>query len=59
MPNKELLEVFFQEAEPDYGIPPVWCVKYLEEGKGSVDYSYHDTAEEAWEWVEEFRFIEH
>lgn len=47
------LEHFFQDYsdEPELGIPSHWCVKYLEDGKGFVDYSYHSSLSEAIEWA--------
>ena len=47
------LEMFYQDYsdEPELRIPSHWCVKYIEEGKGFVDYSYHTTKPEAEEWA--------
>lgn len=47
------LELFYQDYsdEPELRLPSHWCVKYIEEGKGFVDYSYHYTKPEAEEWA--------
>lgn len=47
------IELFYQDYsdELELRIPSHWCVKYIEEGKGFVDYSYHYTKPEAEEWA--------
>lgn len=47
------LDMFYQDYsdEPGLRIPSHWCVKYIEEGKGFVDYSYHSTKGQAEEWA--------
>lgn len=46
------LEIFFQDySMEDINIPSHWCVKYIENGKGFVDYSYHNSKQEAIEWT--------
>lgn len=49
----KFLEIFFQDYsdEPELKIPSHWCVKYLPENSGFVDYTYHSTEDEAIEWA--------
>lgn len=47
------LDMFYQDYsdEPELRLPSHWCVKYIEDGAGFVDYSYHSTKELAEAWA--------
>ena len=45
--NMVIHSVFYQAAEPDVGLPAVWCVQYTADNKEGVDYLYFKTKKEA------------
>lgn len=47
----KVTDIFRQSGEPEFGIPPHYCVQYLIEGDAFVSYEYFATREEANKWA--------
>lgn len=45
----KITDLFYQSAY--CGIPPYWCVQYINEGDSFVSYAYFSSGEEAIEWA--------
>ena len=54
----KITQTFYQESQPECGIPAHWCVQYFTEGNGFPQYEYFNTENEADKWVEENTLLE-
>ncbi len=53
---RRILDIFYQDGEPDVGIPSHWCVQYRDNNNSFVDYKYFKSLTEAREYAMGFGY---